>query len=58
MQVFIVMQEQQCNGDFHWEIDRTFYSTESAKAYIAQRKADAGYYDHLQFEIEVEDVYA
>jgi hypothetical protein len=58
MQVFIVMQEQQYNGDFHWEIDRTFVSMEAAKAYIAQRKADAGYYDHLQFEIEVEEVYA
>ncbi len=56
MQVFIVMQEQQYNGDFHWQIDRTFASMEAAKAYIAQRKADAGYYDQLEFEIEVEDV--
>lgn len=56
MQVFIVMQEQQYNGVIHWEIDRTFVSIEAAKAYIAQRKADAGYYDQLEFEIEVEDV--
>jgi hypothetical protein len=58
MQVFIVMQEQQYNGDFHWEIDRTFCSMDAAKAYIAQRKADAGYYDHLAFEIVTEEVYA
>jgi hypothetical protein len=58
MQVFIVMQEQIYDGSSHWQIDRTFYSMESAKAYIAQRKADAGYYDQLEFDIEVEDVCA
>lgn len=58
MQVFIVMQESIYEGSSHWVIDRTFVSMDAAKAYIAQRKADAGYYDQLEFEIEVEDVCA
>lgn len=58
MQIFIVMIEIQSEGSWYWGIDRTFSSMESAKAYIAQRKADAGYYDQLEFDIEVEEVYA
>lgn len=59
MQVFIVMQESIYEGSSHWQIDRTFASMESAKAYIAQRKAEyRGYYDVPEFDIEVEEVYA
>jgi hypothetical protein len=59
MQVFIVMQESIYEGSSHWQIDSTFASMESAKAYIAQRKAEyRGYYDVPEFDIEVENVCA
>lgn len=58
MQVFIVMIETQTEASWYWNIDRVFHTMSAAKDYIAQRKNAAGYYDHLEFDISVEEVYA
>lgn len=59
MQVFIVMVESIYQSHSEWNIARTFSSMDSAKAYIAERKAEyKSYYDAPEFDIEVEEIYA
>jgi len=59
MQVFIVMVESIYDGSSHWQVDRTFSTMDSAKAYIAARRAEyRGIYDIPEFCIEIEEVYA